>query len=458
MKMPDRTARLNPSKGFICIENYIVEKIKGCPVSANLDSEINRLLQQGIQPEAFIWDDIVVLPQKSGLIDHRRLQWPLPDSLLYQHVTSAGRCAIRLDVLEKLYQAGQIYSDRDTSGSLAIIIQDPNSNWYELENVFRFVGSQANKVYEPLSYPLPPQRASSISIIINYRDRPELMDACLKSIAQQKFTAKVEIISIDNQSQTKNRQAVEEISDRVIPKHIVVRHLSYDAPFNHSEQNNMGVRAALGEVLIALNNDAHLLDLDLLQTLADWAITPGIATVGPRFVGKNGRLVSAGVQTCLPAGFDRSRIRESTVLPLSKTTHYTAGNSFACAAIARQVWFQLGGLNEQDFPTQYNDADLFLKALDAGLKHIYVGRVAAYHEPGQSEPRTRTDVGQLHEKLRLKYPDLAKYHRLDPALINLEAIVNYKEVMPKIAMQIIFLTRICRRIISKIHRILAGEG
>jgi GT2 family glycosyltransferase len=76
----------------------------------------------------------------------------------------------------------------------------------------------------------------------------------------------------------------------------------------------------------------------------------------------------------------------------------------------------LGGLNAVEFPTQYNDADYCLRALDAGFRHIYIGSLSAYHEPGKSEARTRAIVEAIHDKIRSKHPKMDKYHRISPSL------------------------------------------
>ncbi|QMS90673.1 glycosyltransferase family 2 protein [Nostoc edaphicum CCNP1411] len=405
---------------------YVIEKIPGQLSTKSLYSTVKKFsldIENKMLPEALVWDDLLFCTASRGRLIPFRVEWPEKDSLLYPHVNHAGRCAIRGDILHKFLEEGYLSKRDDTSGALAVLSKSPTAKIIQLDQVLRFVGLQSTSIYKPLSYPTPSKKAQSITIIINYRDRPELMEVCLKSIAGQAVTANIEIVLVDNQSQPANRQAVEEQVKRFLPQEILVCHLNYDAPFNHSAQTNMAAEASVGEVLFMLNNDARFIDKNALQTLADWAMTPGVASVGLRTIGKKGRLVSSGVQTCLPIGTRPVRIQESTVNPLSQTIHYAAGNGFACAAISREIWCELGGLNAIEFPTQYNDADYCLRALDAGFRHIYVGSLHVYHEPGQSETRTRAAVEEIHDKLRSFHPNLGRFHRISPNLTKVTSDV-----------------------------------
>jgi GT2 family glycosyltransferase len=414
---------ISPSRDSFPISSttYVIEKFNGKISTKSLSSAVDKFNQNNeneVLPEAFVWDDVVFKTSKKARLTPFRVQWCPKDSLLYPHVNHTGRCAIRTDILHKLLQEKKIYRADDTSAALAFLSKKPSAKIVQLDDVLRFVGWEDNKVYKPLNYPAPSQKAKSLSVIINYRDRPELMSTCLKSISQQRVNVPLEIILVDNQSNPENRKAVEKQIEQFLPANITTQHLHYDAPFNHSAQSNLGAENANGEVLVMFNNDAQLIDKDTLQILADWAITPGVASVGPRVLGKNQRLVSSGVQVCLPTGKRLVRIQESTVKPLSQTVHFCAGNGFACAAVSREIWFKLKGLNAIEFPTQYNDAEYFLKAMDAGFNHIYLGCLNVYHEPGQSEVRTRENVEKIHDKLRDLYPHMGKYHRLNPALVK----------------------------------------
>lgn len=400
---------------------YCVESSRGRldldKLTAAAASHLDQLSLAEI-PKALVWNDLIFKRVKTNWIPYC-LQWPRGDRLLNQQVSQRGRCAIRADVLRSLYKAGKIANLTDTSAALCHLeLTEPDSA-IELPNVLRFTGLGNSADYAPLKRLTPAHTATSISAIINYRDRPDLMSACLKSLAQQTITAQLEVILVDNQSQLDNRQQVEALAHELFSANIKVVHLSYDAPFNHSAQTNLAVSASTGNVLLMFNNDAQFTSPDIVQTLCDWALTPNVASAGPQFVGEGNRLVSSGVEVYPPDGSRPGGIRESTVVPLAQAVRYTAGNSFACAAIAREVWLKVGGLDAETFRTQYNDTDYDLKSLALGFDHLYIGHLKVYHQPGQSEAKTRAQNEERHDQIRSRHTDYLRYVRLAPVLIKL---------------------------------------
>jgi GT2 family glycosyltransferase len=397
-------------------EVYILEPPPGNLNLLRLQEIARNQCQQSSLPAVLQWDDLIYAIGPRKTVRPYLLQWPHDDALLASSIKHSGRCAIRGDILHQLYAAGEITHQSDTSQAFANLAQ-AEKFFLELPGILRFVGWSQNKLYSPLNIPAPDKLAKSISIIINYRDRPDLMARCLQSIGKQRVHARLEVILVDNQSQPHNRKEIERQTSNLLPDPIQVNHLSYDAPFNHSRQSNLGSRKATGEVLLMLNNDAYFLDSDTVQKLGNWALMPNVATVGPRVLGYKQKLVSAGIHVYPETAKQPAGIRESTVVPLSKTVHSVAGNSFSCAAIARPVWDKLGGLWADRFPTQYNDADFCLRALENGFSHIFVGSQVIYHEPGQSETRTRISTEKLHKQLRDYHPNLNRYTRRAPVMI-----------------------------------------
>jgi GT2 family glycosyltransferase len=112
-------------------------------------------------------------------------------------------------------------------------------------------------------------------------------------------------------------------------------------------------------------------------------------------------------------------IKEDAVVPLSRIIRKAAGNSFACAAIPRDVWTRLGGLDEARFPRQFNDAHFFLKALDAGLWHLYLGTETAFHQPGASGRAPTEDARALRRSLSALFSHMHRYEGLNPGIQKL---------------------------------------
>lgn len=408
---------------------YCVEPFRGDFQSSKLTKAITPLAYSS-PPKAFVWQDLIIKRSRRNWIPFQ-LQWPYDDDLLNQQVSHAGRCAIRSDVLRQLYQAGHIKSLKDTSAALAYLGQNDADEVIEVTDIFRYVRNEKDACYQPQTQLFPEAVATSLSVIVNYRDRPDLMEPCLASLAKQTTTAALEILLVNNQSTPENHQRVKTLCKQLFPSDVKVIHLNYDAPFNHSAQTNLAVEASTGEVLIMLNNDAILLSSTTLQTLANWALTPNVASAGGQIIGKGERLVSSGIEIFPPDRKHEGGIRESTTVPLANTIRHTAGNTFACAAVARASWDKVGELNAATFPTQYNDAHFHIQALEQGLKHLYIGHIKVYHQPGQSEPRTREEGAKLLKKLRSMYPKLQQYASVSPTISKLTGPVLDRVINPR---------------------------
>ncbi len=77
----------------------------------------------------------------------------------------------------------------------------------------------------------------------------------------------------------------------------------------------------------------------------------------------------------------------------------------ALAAISRERFLELGGLDEDRFPIGYNDIDFALRCRQAGLTNLYLGHVAARHVRGSSRSGDNEDLQAL--RLNQRHPSAA---------------------------------------------------
>ena len=255
---------------------------------------------------------------------------------------------------------------------------------------------------------VPIARAAKTSVLIPFRGRPELTLRCIHALAGQRLTGEFELILIDNQSLPAEAERIFEGARRMLGAGRVLT-LGFDAPFNHSAQNNLGAGAATGDVLVICNNDVVLKDPALLEQLGAWALQPGVATVGCRLedpdrgVGSYGHILS-------PPSEDpfRPPLRENPDPAYGRFVHAVPGNTLALAAIRRDLYLDLGGLEQARYPIGYNDVDLMLRASRRGLTHLYLGHVAAEHRRGSSRTGDDEDLQAL--LINQTYPEAAQGH------------------------------------------------
>jgi len=350
-----------------------------------------------------IWDDIVFIGKPFNAPKSFRLKWPDNDEYLLKQFYPEGRCpnySTRSD-------ASQDQRDLET------LIYTPD--------LFRLTGFPNSRLFTSKTRLKPTHTASAISVICNYRDHSDITLRLIQSLAHQVTGAPIEVVLVNNQSTQEELQRVRDGAESILTSAgLKVVHIDYDFPFNHSAQCNMAAKIASGDTLVMVNNDAKFLDKHALQEMADWAHTPGIATAGPRVVGDWGRLISAGIEIIVRPHTGILRIRESQYLPLSRVVRHTVGNSFCCCAIKKTIWEKLEGLRADVFPTQYNDADFVIRCLNVELRHLYIGHLAIYHEPGKSESRTVERVEALHARLVQLHPNMGVYESEAPILLSLK--------------------------------------
>lgn len=231
-----------------------------------------------------------------------------------------------------------------------------------------------------------------VSIIIPTRNGRMLGD-CLRSIFKRSTYKNFEIIVVDNGS---DDPATLKIIDKWCgkPPHRVVRS---NIPFNHSTLTNIGVQSSSGDLILLLNDDVRIETPDWLEQMAGYALRPDIGAVGCLLTYPSGKIQHVGtilgiggiaghVFTGMPSDYKGhfGRIR--------CTANYSAVTA-ACMMVERKKWTEVGGLDEKEFSTNFNDVDLCLKLGKNGYRTVVLPFVRNVHH----ESATRRDTHMLAE-------------------------------------------------------------
>ncbi|TLT05663.1 glycosyltransferase [Aliarcobacter thereius] len=228
--------------------------------------------------------------------------------------------------------------------------------------------------YELIKEPL-------VSIIIPFKDKPELIKMCIESILDKSTYKNFEIIGISNNSY--ENETFEEMSRlKAIDKR--VNFYEYNVPFNYSQINNFAVtNYAKGEHIILLNNDVEIISENWIEEMLMYSQKQDIGCVGAKLYYPNGKIQHAGVIIGLggyAAHSHRFKDKDSkgyfnrlfAVQNLSAVTG-------ACLMIKKKLYLELNGLDEIDFVVAYNDVDFCLRVLKSGYKNIFTPYAKAYH-------------------------------------------------------------------------------
>jgi GT2 family glycosyltransferase len=260
------------------------------------------------------------------------------------------------------------------------------------------VAQGATRVHYALPAALP-----KVSIIIPSRDRPELLDRCVRSVVNATAYTNFEILLIDNGTQ--NPTALAMLTE--LAQDARVRVIADDSPFNYSRLNNDAVAVAAGVLLCLMNNDIEVLDPHWLHELVSVAVQPGVGAVGARLLYPDGSLQHAGLVLGLDgvAGhpFKRCRPEQLGAVHRSALVQEMSAVTAAVLVTPKALYQQLGGLNERDLAVAFNDVDYCLRVRAAGYKVIYDAHATFVHHESVSRGKDRSDAARARLQAEVSY-------------------------------------------------------
>ena len=218
-----------------------------------------------------------------------------------------------------------------------------------------------------------------VSIIIPTYNGFDLLERCVSSIYRTTTYRNFEIIVVDNLSNEKSALSYMEELARTGK----IKLLRYPKEFNYSAINNFAVRHANGDVLVLLNNDTEVISGEWLTELVSHAVRPDVGAVGALLLFTDGLIQHAGVILGLAgvAGHDHLNHPSSTDRHFGhvQMTREVSAVTGACLAVRREVYHEVGGLDEDNLPVAFNDIDFCIRLAERGYRNIYTPFARLYH-------------------------------------------------------------------------------
>lgn len=239
---------------------------------------------------------------------------------------------------------------------------------------------------EPYDGPIVAVPDARVSIVIPFRDRPELLRNCLRSLrggTHHNF----EVILVDNGSEDpRTGRLLARVSARQD-----VRLVSRPGAFNFSLLCNAGAAAASGDYLVFLNNDTEVLSSSWLERLLSLAAAPGVGAVGATLLYPDHTIQHAGL---LPRsdGMWVHPYRGEPVDALGAEDELHRVRSVpaitaACMMIRRELFDEVGRFDER-LPLTLNDVDLCRRLRERGKLVLVTPRARLLHYEGLSRGYT----------------------------------------------------------------------
>lgn len=225
------------------------------------------------------------------------------------------------------------------------------------------------------------------SIIIPFKDKPELLQTCVESILKKTSYPHYELLLVSNNSTEK--KTLTYLESLKASKDKRIRVLEHNVPFNYSQINNWAAKQAKGNVLVLLNNDTEVISGEWLGEMISHALRPNVGAVGAKLLYPNGTIQHAGVimgMTGLAGHIFAKKYDHATYYSLANFTRNYLAVTAACLAIEKKKFDAVGGLNEE-FTVCGNDVDLGLTLYEKGYVNVYTPYAVLYHHESMTRDK-----------------------------------------------------------------------
>jgi len=239
-------------------------------------------------------------------------------------------------------------------------------------------------------------RENPVTIVIPTKNRPDLLAACLDSLARTTPRDSVQVVVVDDRSD--DPAALAYLDSLPARPDLRVEVLHAPAPtvagvadpgssphtFNYSRLVNLGTARATTPLVLHLNNDVEALAPGWLEDLAGWLSVPGVGVAGAKLLYPDGTLNHAGIGLSREDGlphvlFERAPADDLGYLFLPQAARNVAAVTGACLLTRTDLYRQLGGFEETQLQVAYNDVDYCLRAADAGFRTVWSPQAVLRH-------------------------------------------------------------------------------
>jgi len=213
----------------------------------------------------------------------------------------------------------------------------------------------------------------TISIAIPVYNGASIILKCLGALFENSTNDLLEVVCIDNASADNSSAEIENTFSQV-------RLIRQPVNLGFAGGVNAGIDAALGNVMVLLNQDCIVQPGWLNALTAALAAYPQYGIMGCTITHANGAIdhTGAAIQRRDATGIHLTDISEERAEPAEFVTG-------AAMAIRRSTWEVVGRFDEGYYPAYYEDADYCLRARNKGIEtgcasHAHIRHLRSSHE------------------------------------------------------------------------------
>ena len=220
-----------------------------------------------------------------------------------------------------------------------------------------------------------------VSILIPNKDNSKLLKDAINSIVENTTYNNYEIVVIENGSTEKETlKYYDELKDK--PKVKILR-IDENGEFNYSRLINLGVKNVDGDFVLQLNNDTKILTKNWLEMMIGYSQQKQIGAVGGRLYYEDKTIQHAGIRVGLSGIAGNMLVNlpygEKAYFGRESATRNVAAVTGACLLCRRELYEEVGYMDEEQFKVAFNDVDFCLKLLEKGYRNVYIPYVELYH-------------------------------------------------------------------------------
>lgn len=204
-----------------------------------------------------------------------------------------------------------------------------------------------------------------------------------------------EIVVIENNSEEESTfKYYEEIKKN--PK---IKVLEYkEKEFNYSRIINFGVKNVDGDFVVQLNNDTKLISKDWLETFIGYCQFKEIGAVGARLYYKDKSIQHGGIAVGIAGTAGNLLVNleygKHGYYGFESLTRNVSAVTGACLFARREIYEEVGFMEEKLFKVAFNDVDFCLKILEKGYRILYNPFVEFYHYESKTRGLDELDINK----------------------------------------------------------------
>ena len=227
--------------------------------------------------------------------------------------------------------------------------------------------------YEILEWP-------RVAVIMPTGGNLDLLGPCLESVFSKTDYPNYEIVLVDNSKGPHVQQYFASLHNR----NGKLSYIDYrNRSFNFSALNNFAVRQITAPLILFLNDETEATDPDWLTAMVEHGQRPTVGAVGAKLLFPSGFIQHAGVVM----GIYENTAHAFKNLPGDSGAYFdfpqivrncsavTAG----CMLTKRNLFLELGGFDEKDLRTAFQDVDYCLKLCQRGYFVVYTPYAVLFH-------------------------------------------------------------------------------